>query len=179
MCFKCALFSSLMGRFFDHSFSPMSIFRESWWVQSCWQSFPTQDVSYSFGGHHATLHQLHLPPSNLVPPPSFYYQPKHIFVLDRILFTQALAIAPHLFSSGFSGMVFEHLSGCFILENPFSWFSKLFQVVAIVVCGDIPRLVASMLGVSKLLAMAKNIGGLCPIAIGKVFFWLISHSIVL
>jgi hypothetical protein len=40
-------------------------------------------------------------------------------------------------------------------------------------------LVASMLGVSKLLAMAKNIGGLCPIAIGKVFFWLISHSIVL
>jgi hypothetical protein len=66
-------------------------------------------------------------------------------------------------------MVFEHLPGCFILENPSSWFSKLFQVVVTVVHGDIPRLVASMLGVSKLLAMAKNIGGLYPIAVGKVF----------
>jgi len=28
-CFTCAPFSSLMGRFFDHSFSPMSNFKES------------------------------------------------------------------------------------------------------------------------------------------------------
>jgi hypothetical protein len=29
---------------------------------------------------------------------------------------------------------------------------------------------ALMLGVNKLLVMAKNIGGLCPIAMGEVFF---------
>ncbi len=35
--------------------------------------------------------------------------------------------------------------------------------------GDIPRLVALVLGASKLLAMAKDIGGLRLIAIGEVF----------
>jgi hypothetical protein len=38
--------------------------------------------------------------------------------------------------------------------------------------------VALMIGVNKLLAMAKDIGGLHPIAIGKMFFQLISCSIV-
>jgi len=52
----------------------------------------------------ATLHQLHPPPSNFVLPPSFYYQHEHTFVLDKTLFTQALAIVPHLFSSGLSGI---------------------------------------------------------------------------
>jgi hypothetical protein len=32
------------------------------------------------------------------------------------------------------------------------------------------RLVALMLGANKLLAMAKDTGGLCPIVIGEVFF---------
>jgi hypothetical protein len=50
------------------------------------------------------LHQLQPPPSNLVLPPIFYYQPKHTFVLDRIMFGQALAITPHLFSNGLSKM---------------------------------------------------------------------------
>ncbi len=31
-CFLCTLFSSLMGRLFDHSFLLMSIFKESQWV---------------------------------------------------------------------------------------------------------------------------------------------------
>jgi hypothetical protein len=53
----------------------------------------------------ATLHQLHPPPSNLVPPPYFDYQPQHIFVLDGILFAQALTIAPHLSFNGLYGMV--------------------------------------------------------------------------
>jgi hypothetical protein len=57
----------------------------------------------------ATPHELHLLPSNLVPPPIFYYQPKHIFVLDRTLFAQALATAPHLSLGGLSGMVYEHI----------------------------------------------------------------------
>jgi hypothetical protein len=43
---------------------------------------------------------------------------------------------------------------------------------------DILRSVALMLGVSKLLAMANDIGGLHPIVISEVFLWLISCSIV-
>jgi len=54
------------------------------------------------------LRQLHPPLSNLVPPPIFDYQPKHILVLDRTLFAQALATVPHLFSNGLSKMVYEH-----------------------------------------------------------------------
>jgi hypothetical protein len=40
----------------------------------------------------ATLHQLHPPPLDLVPPLIFYYQLEHIFIMDKILFAQALAI---------------------------------------------------------------------------------------
>ncbi len=114
------------------------------------------------------LHQLQTPPSDLVLP-SFYHQPKHIFVLNRILFAQALTITPHLFSNGLSRMVYEHLSGCFTPKDPSLGFSKLLQVVAIIVYRDIPRSMALMLRVNKLLVMAKNIGGFCPITMGEVF----------
>jgi hypothetical protein len=40
-------------------------------------------------------------------------------------------------------------------------------------------LVAIMLGANKLLAMAKDIEGLCLIVVNEVFFQLISRSIVL
>jgi hypothetical protein len=42
-------------------------------------------------------------------------------------------------------MVYEHLSGCFILEDPFSRFSNSFHVVAIVVDKDILRSMALVL----------------------------------
>jgi hypothetical protein len=83
----------------------------------------------------ASLCELHPFPSDLVPPPIFYYQPKHIFVLDRILFTQALATTPHLSSGGFSRMVYEHLLGYFIPKDPSLGFSELFPVAH----GDIFR----------------------------------------
>jgi hypothetical protein len=35
-----------------------------------------------------TMCQLHPLPSDLVPPLIFYYQPEHIFVLDKILFAK-------------------------------------------------------------------------------------------
>ncbi len=66
-------------------------------------------------------------------------------------------------------MVYEPLSRCFMPENPSSRISKLFQVVFIVVCGDIPRSVALVLGVNRLLVMGKDIGGIHLIAISKVF----------
>jgi hypothetical protein len=127
----------------------------------------------------ATLRQLDLFPLDLVPPPIFHYHLEHIFVLDKILFTQALAIVPHLSSGEFSRIVYEHFLRCFILEDPSLGLSKLFQVAAVVVRGDIPRLVALVLGVNKLLAMVKDIGGLRPIAMGEMFLRLISCSIIL
>jgi hypothetical protein len=56
-------------------------------------------------------------------------------------------------------MVYEHFFGCFIPKDPSSRFSELFQVVVIVACGDIPKLVALALGANKLLTLAKDIGG--------------------
>jgi hypothetical protein len=99
--------------------------------------------------------------------------------MDRILFTQALAIPPHMFSGGLFGMVFEHLLGCFISKDPSSRFSKLFHVTIIVVDRDIPRLVALVLVANKLLAMTKDIGGFHPITIDEVFLRLINRSVVL
>jgi len=76
-------------------------------------------------------------------------------------------------------MVYEHFLGCFIPEDPSSGFSKLIQVATIVAHGDIPRSVALVMGVNKLLAMAKDFCGFRPIAISEVFFLLIKCSIVL
>jgi hypothetical protein len=95
------------------------------------------------------------------------------------MFTQALAVAPHLSSNGLSGMVYEHFSKCFIVKDPSSGLLKLFQIIIVIHCWDILRSVALMLGVSKLLAMAKDTGGLRPIAMGEVFLRFINHSIVL
>jgi hypothetical protein len=76
-------------------------------------------------------------------------------------------------------MVYEHFSRCLILEDPSSRFLELLQVVVVIVHGDISRSVALVLRANKLLAMAKAIGGLCPITIGEVLLELINYSIIL
>ncbi len=48
-----------------------------------------------------------------------------------------------------------------------------------IVHGGIPRAATLVLGANRLLVMAKDIGGLCPIIMGEVFFQRINHSIVL
>jgi hypothetical protein len=45
--------------------------------------------------------------------------------------------------------------------------------------GDILRSMALVLGATRLLIMEKDVRGFSPIAIGKAFFQLINHSIVL
>ncbi len=85
--------------------------------------------------------------------------------------SQALTTTTHLSSGGFYGMVYDHFLGCFIPKDPSLKFSELFQVdVVIVVYGDILRLMALVLGATKLLAMAKDTSGLRFITIGEVFF---------
>jgi hypothetical protein len=125
------------------------------------------------------IRQQHPLPSNHVPPLSFYFQPNHTFVLNRTLFAQALAIAPHLFLGGPSGMDYEHLSSCFILEDASSRFFKLFQTAVTIFHGDILKLVALMLRASKLLAMVKDTKSFHLIVVGGAFFQFISRSIIL
>jgi len=108
-------------------------------------------------------------PLNLVLPPIFDYQLKHNFVLVRTLFAQALAIVPHWFLGRFFGMVYEHLSRCFIPKDPSTRFSKLFQAIVVVTHGDILRSVALVLWASRLLAMIKDVGGFRLIVVVEMF----------
>jgi hypothetical protein len=89
--------------------------------------------------------------------------------MDKILFAQALIIALCLSLGGLFGMVYEHLSRCLIPKDPSSRFSELFQATIDVAHGDIPRSVALVLRASRLLTMAKDISGFCPITVGEVF----------
>jgi hypothetical protein len=86
----------------------------------------------------------------------FYYWLEHTFVINKTLFAHVLTTTFHLSLGGLFGMVYEHLSRCFIFEDPSLRFSKLFQVVDVVAHGDILRLMALLLGVKKLLAMVKD-----------------------
>jgi hypothetical protein len=90
--------------------------------------------------------------------------------MDRTLFAQNLATTPHLSSGGLSGMVYEHLFGCFMLEDPSSRFLELQATVATAVHEDILRSMALVLRASRLLTMARDISGLRPIAVGEMFF---------
>ncbi len=100
-----------------------------------------------------TIVALHPFPSNLVHPFIFDFKPEHNFILDKTMVVQALAFAPHLSLNGLFGMVYEHISGCFILESPSSRFSELFQIVVVIIHGDIPRSMALVLKVNRLLTM--------------------------
>jgi hypothetical protein len=51
--------------------------------------------------------------------------------------------------------------------------------MATIVRADIPRSVALVLGVNKLLAMAKDTSGFPSIVVGKMFPQFISRSIIL
>ncbi len=73
------------------------------------------------------------------------------------MFVQVLAITSNLILGGSFGMVYEHLSRCFIPKDPFSRFSKLFQTIVVFAPGDIRRSMTLMLGANKLLAMIKHI----------------------
>jgi hypothetical protein len=53
------------------------------------------------------------------------------------------------------------------------------RFLAIVVCGDIFRLMALVLGANRLLVMTKDTNGFRLIVIGEVFLQLFNRSIVL
>jgi hypothetical protein len=54
-------------------------------------------------------------------------------------------------------MIYEHLLGCFMPEDPSLRFLVLFQAVVAIVHGDIPRSMALVLRVNRLLTMAETL----------------------
>jgi hypothetical protein len=56
-----------------------------------------------------------------------------------------------------------------IKRNPSLKSLELFQAIFTIACGDICRLMALVLRASRLLAMAKDTGGLCSIVVSEVF----------
>jgi len=58
----------------------------------------------------------------------------------------------------------------FHTKGPILKVLELFHVVVVVVIhGDIFRLMALVLGASRLITMVKDIGGLCSIVVSEVF----------
>ncbi len=80
---------------------------------------------------------------------------------------------------GYLGWFMNIFLRCFILKDPSLGFLELLQSIVIVFHGDILKLMALMLKVSKLLIMAKDIGGLCPIVVNEMFLQFINRSIIL
>ncbi len=137
LCLSCSPFPLFIGQFFDHLSSPMFDFGQSQRVQSCFQNFSAHYANCFFVGHNCNFILITPLPLDRVPPLIFYYHPEHTFVLDRTLFAWAITITPRLFLDGLFGIVYEHFSRCFILEDPSSGFLELFQAIVIIICGDI------------------------------------------
>jgi hypothetical protein len=95
------------------------------------------------------------------------YEPDQDLKLSFYSFKLAFQHMPHLLASGFLGMVFEHISDCFHLEDSTSGFPQLFQLCFHITHGHIPPQIADVLGVACLLTMTKSLGGISPIIVGK------------
>jgi hypothetical protein len=76
----------------------------------------------------------------------------------------------HLLTNGPFGMVFEHLRDCFHLEDSTSEFPQLFQLCFHIAQGHIPPQIAWVLGLARLLAMTKPLGGINLIAMGETLY---------
>jgi hypothetical protein len=76
----------------------------------------------------------------------------------------------HLLTSGPFGMVFKHLRDCFHSKDSTNGFLQLFQLCFHITQGHIPPQIAHVLGTTRLLAMTKALGGVCPIIVGETLY---------
>jgi hypothetical protein len=74
----------------------------------------------------------------------------------------------HLSADGPSSMVFKHLQDSFNFEDSTSGFIQLHQLCSHVAIDHILGSMVQILGVSKLLALAKSFGGIRLIVMGEV-----------
>jgi hypothetical protein len=102
-CFLCGPFSPLMGRFFDHSFHQCLLLRGTGGYSCVAKTLKTLDSKYCFKRHHRCHVPTTPPPLDLVPPPIFYYHPKHIFVWIGFCLPKPLPLLPIYLWVGFLG----------------------------------------------------------------------------
>ena len=74
-------------------------------------------------------------------------------------------------------MVYEHLRDAFGPDDSHSGYDLLYDVAQHVARGRIPHPIAHVLGASRLLALEKPSGGVRPIAVGEVFYRLVSQTL--
>jgi hypothetical protein len=104
MCLMCTSFSPLVRSFSTTHFCwCLTLRRANEYSHAAIALYPMMPI-IPLENIVTTLRELHPLPSNLVLPPTFDYQLKHTFVLDRTLFAQILTTTPHLSSSGLFGM---------------------------------------------------------------------------
>jgi hypothetical protein len=83
-----------------------------------------------------------------------------------------------MFTSGFYGMVFEHLQNCFHPKDSTNGFPQFFQLCYHIVKGHNPPRIAHVLGATYFLTMTKPSRGVCPIAMGETLYQLTNVAYV-
>jgi hypothetical protein len=74
-------------------------------------------------------------------------------------FIFALTCSPCLLSSGLSGLVYEILRDCFVLDDFVNGFEFFFEICGYIVHNYIPPSISCMLVASQLLALKKQTKG--------------------
>ncbi len=73
------------------------------------------------------------------------FHPKTNRVLDKKAFIFALTCSPHLPFNGPSGMVYELLQDCFVIDDFAGGFEFFFEICKHITCGHVPPLVSCLI----------------------------------
>jgi hypothetical protein len=96
------------------------------------------------------------PPAKIDFPPFVDdFHPKTEVTLDHETFVSTSAHSPHLFPNVFSGMMYELLQDCFVLDDYANAFDLFFKVCGHIARGRVPPLIQRLLSTFRFLALEK------------------------
>jgi hypothetical protein len=127
----------------------------------------------------ATFRLLHPLVEVDLPPFINYFHLETKVILNREAFISILAHSPHLSFNGPSGMVYELLRDCFILDYSTSGFDFFFNVCGHIVWGHVAPSILHLFSASQLLTFEKWFEGICPIVIDEVTHRLVAHTLAI
>jgi len=134
--------------------------------------------SYFFRRHHC--YPAPIAPPSFRPCPSIYFLLftwTHFCLGNNYVCSSLNHYSSFIFGWAFWDGIWTFLR-MFHTRKPILRVFKIIPSCCFCYLWDIFSSVALMLGASKLLAMANDIGGFHPIVVGEVFLWLINCSIV-
>jgi len=100
-------------------------------------------------------------------------------ILNQETFISTLVCSPRLSSNGSSGMVYELLRDCFVLEDYANGFKFFFKVCGHIVQGHVPPLVPHLFFAFQFLTLEKQSGSMRSITISEVTYHLVAHIIAI